>query len=327
MPSQDSSLREIEIKLSAHGDTLKKIVNHSIFKQYSQVTWRQKALLNQYIDSPDYHLTKAGMALRVRKDGEQYIQTLKTKGNSIGGFSERDEFDWYLNQPQLDTSLLVAPYWPEALAEFDKTKLATIFSTDFIRNYAQFIWIVDGVDALIEVAIDKGTVQAKQQQANICELELELKSGSAETMLNFAVELASHFPLTPCNLSKAERGYRLIDPSGYKKVVNKGPVEDSVNTQIKHCVAISQYYWEYYCWQAESTKIMQWLDTLQQLYSLLKKHQIEVLADLLAPILLDWQAIASSHQAFLQNKVFEESTNTRWGVFLLSVSRWLLNNH
>lgn len=327
MPSQDNSLREIEIKLSAKEKTLEKIVNNPVFNRYGNAIWQQKKLLNQYIDSADYQLTKANVALRVRKDGEQYIQTLKSKGNSVGGFSARDEFDWYLNSSQLDRSLLVSPYWPEKLHGFDKSSLMTIFSTDFVRQYAQFIWDVDGEQALIEVAVDQGTVKALHQQTGICELELELKSGNANTMLNFAIELASQFPLIPSNLSKAERGYRLINPDVYKKTMVGVPVEGSFDDQVKYYLAVSQYYWETYNWQPELSRLVSWVEALQNLCTLLKDQNIEELISLLEPMLLDWKKIIEMDSKEWHKKVFEESNCTRLGVFLLSASHWLLNRH
>lgn len=324
MSNQENSLREIEIKLSAKQETLKKILNNPVFNRYGDITWQQKKLLNQYIDSEDYQLKKARVALRVRRDGEHYIQTLKAKGNSVGGFSERDEFDWYLSSPRLDRSLLVSPYWPESLYGFDKSLLKTVFSTDFTRQYAQFFWSVNEEQAQIEVAIDQGVVEANQQQTSICELELELKSGSADTMLSFAIDLATCFPLIPSNLSKAERGYRLIDPSAYKEAGIKLPIQNSFDDQIKHYLAASQYYWEDYSWSTESTSLVRWLSALQALYTLLKKQKVEWLVELLEPMLLDWTKTAQTEWA---QKVVEEASSTRLGVFLLSTSRWLLSGH
>lgn len=322
MPSQDNSLKEIELKLSATNETLEKIVGHSFF---GNTTWQQKELLNQYIDSVDHQLTKAQVALRIRQDGNQYIQTLKSKGNSVGGFSARDEFDWYLNTPQLDVSLLVSPYWPESLVEFDKSSLTTIFSTNFVRQYAEFMWQVGGEQARIEVAIDQGVVQAGDQQTEICELELELRSGSVNAMLNCALELASHYPLIPSSLSKAERGYRLINPHPYKKTLMKPLSGSSVEEQVKYYVATSQYYWECYSWQPDYASLVSWVNVLEALYTLLQKHNITVLVELLEPILLDWKQIIVADQNNLYKSVVEETTGTRLGVFLLSASHWLLN--
>ncbi|WP_215201240.1 CYTH domain-containing protein, partial [Escherichia coli] len=49
---------------------------------------------NQYYDTPGRELARAKVALRMRRDGEQYIQTLKSRGQSVAGLSERNEWDW-----------------------------------------------------------------------------------------------------------------------------------------------------------------------------------------------------------------------------------------
>lgn len=324
--TNDNSLKEIEIKLSATQDTLEKVLRSDLFARHTSLLWQQKELLNQYIDSADYQLSKAKVALRVRKDGNQYIQTLKSKGSSVGGFSARDEFDWYLSTPELDKSLLVSPYWPKVLEDFDKSQLTVIFATDFVRKYAQFLWKNDSEEAQIEVAIDRGCVQTADKSAAICELELELKSGSAEVMLDFAIELATHFPLFPNDLSKAERGYRLLNPNAYKKVMTIMSNDASELEQVEYYLKASQYYWESYGWQADPAKLIDWLVSLQKLQALFIKQENNHLLELLTPILLDWQGAINATADQLHDKVSQELDNTRWGVFLLSVSRWLLNS-
>ncbi len=50
----------------------------------------------------------------------------------------------------------------------------------------------------------------------ICELELELREGEPAALLELACELAAEdSPLMPCDISKAERGYRLFDAGSY----------------------------------------------------------------------------------------------------------------
>ncbi len=58
--------------------------------------------MNQYFDTPERDLAKAKVALRLRRDGEEVIQTLKTRGQSIAGLSERNEYDWHLAKAKLD---------------------------------------------------------------------------------------------------------------------------------------------------------------------------------------------------------------------------------
>ncbi len=68
----------------------------------------------------------------------------------------------------------------------------------------------------MEAALDLGKVVAGDNQEEICELELELRQGDAAALLELAAELAADLPLMPCDISKAERGYRLFDPNSYE---------------------------------------------------------------------------------------------------------------
>lgn len=325
MSDQNSStLKEIEIKLYASKEVIKQVYESTLFSTYSQSAWQTKTLLNQYIDTSNYALTKAKVALRVRKDDTVYIQTLKTKGASVGGFSERDEIDWYLSTPNLDTSLLQGAYWPKTLEKIDKTTLHTLFSTDFTRHYSLFTWKHEGEEAEIEVALDTGVIQADQKQDDISEVELELKKGSASAMLAFAIELAKQFPLTPADSSKAERGYRLLAPQSYSLPV-LDQIPDAPLAKLRYCLSASQRLWESYLWQPNTSKLQNWIEVLQILLAQLQVFQADLLCQRLQEIISDWLCVLNEGIEEQQLKVNEEKAKTRWGVFLLMTSHWLLN--
>lgn len=69
---------------------------------------------------------------------------------------------------------------------------------------------------VIEAAIDQGFVVAGKRKEAICELELELREGAPEALLELAAELSASLALMPCDISKAERGYRLLEPDSYE---------------------------------------------------------------------------------------------------------------
>jgi inorganic triphosphatase YgiF len=61
----------------------------------------------------------------------------------------------------------------------------------------------------IEVAFDEGMIASGNRTRPICEVELELKSGNARDLYEFAAKLAGALPLRLDIVSKAERAYRL----------------------------------------------------------------------------------------------------------------------
>lgn len=85
---------------------------HPLLKKRNKSGWQTHELFNQYYDTANRDLAAARVALRLRRDGEQIIQTLKSRGQSVAGLSERNEWDWYLQKAKLDTGLLTDDCWP-----------------------------------------------------------------------------------------------------------------------------------------------------------------------------------------------------------------------
>ena len=206
---------ETEIKLRVAPEALETLRNHPLLAERVQGDWTTGTLYNQYYDTEDRALAAARVALRVRRDDDQFIQTLKSKGQSVAGLSERNEWDWQLSAAALDLTLLDDSCWPASLADLDKLLLQPVFTTDFQRTKAILRWQRDAEQVEVEVALDQGQVLADGRVEPICELELELRSGPATALLELAVTLAADVALMPCDISKAERGYRLYDPTSY----------------------------------------------------------------------------------------------------------------
>lgn len=211
--------KETEIKLRTTPETLEALRAHPLLEARRQGEWQSGPLLNQYFDTPQRDLAGAKVALRMRRDGDRAIQTLKSRGQSVSGLSERNEFDWYPEKPELDVALLDDSCWPQALAGLDKSLLQPIFTTDFQRTKVLLRWERESVDGMetveVEAALDLGKVVAQEREEIICELELEIRQGPAVAVLELALELAGDVPLMPCDISKAERGYRLFDQASY----------------------------------------------------------------------------------------------------------------
>ena len=198
--------KELELKLDLGGQQ-KGVVMHlieGVFKKEGlSIEFSSKLLINQYYDTPEFDLNAHKMALRIRDLGGRYVQTLKTKGNSVDGFTERGEWEWDVcdisQRPELLTERDV---WPEGI---DVAKLAVVFETNFERQSAEF----DFLGARIELAIDFGEVVSLGKTELINELELELKGGQVDGLKAFGKLLLDALGAKPGDISKAERGYRL----------------------------------------------------------------------------------------------------------------------
>lgn len=335
--------KETEIKLRASRETLTALRDHPLLSARNRSGWQRVELCNQYYDTAARDLAHARVALRVRRDGDQFIQTLKTRGQSVAGLSQRNEWDWYLDGAELDVSLLGDDCWPASLATLDKASLQPLFTTDFAREKADIGW-GEGDDAVqIEAALDLGTVRAGDGEEEICELELELRQGRPEALLELAVSLAADLPLVPCDISKAERGYRLLDPSSYNLSLSapelsaEQPLDDAFAALAWHLLGSSQRLAEQYRYTGHWRLLEQWLQQLIELRALLgslgqagPRASSRVLRETLDALLSDWRPrllAGQADEALRQSAPAQfaaELDQTRWGLFSLQLSQWLL---
>ncbi|NLD00188.1 MAG: CYTH domain-containing protein, partial [Gammaproteobacteria bacterium] len=267
--------KETEIKLRVSPESLATLREHPVLAARCVGEWQTRELLNRYYDTADFALANSQVALRIRRDGEQLIQTLKSKGASVAGLSERNEFDWQLKSNRLVLSHLDDSCWPKSLAELDKKQLKAVFSTDFKRQFAELRWLREGVETVIEVALDQGLVVAGQQQEDICEMELELREGDPAALFELALELAADVALMPCDISKAERGYRLFDANSYSvaaepaQLTTDMPLDDAFTAIAWQLLGNSQRLAEQYRFNGHWKLLEQWLQQLVSLRAVL----------------------------------------------------------
>ena len=189
-------------------------------------------LLNRYFDTPTMALSQSGAALRIRQqqvlgqnmgqntdqDDCQIIQTLKTRGTSVGGLHQRMEWDWLLAEVELDLELIQNGDAKDHLsADINLANIGALFTTDFQRK----AWLYKQDDTVIELVLDQGSVSTDEHSVDLLELELELKQGDAEIIFQLAQSLAKQCPVLMSDISKAERGYGLLARSEKSPQIKK----------------------------------------------------------------------------------------------------------
>lgn len=166
-------------------------------------------LLSTYFDTPDKAIMKFGAGLRLRKIGEQWLQTVKSNGQAIDGLHQRDEWEHALAGPEFDKSLLQQTViGPLVDSVTIWTHIEPLFTTEFER---EVWWLKLANDTLVELAYDIGEVRAGDKRIGIHEIELELKQGDIAVCLALAESLKSALPLQPSDISKAGLGYGLLN--------------------------------------------------------------------------------------------------------------------
>ncbi len=160
-----------------------------------------------YYDTPDQLLRRQRVALRVRREGERWIQTLKGGGGVKGGLHTRDEWNWEIPSRELQLSCFREAGWGDGLS-FEA--LTPVFSTVFERR----VWWLRQPGTAIEVALDEGEVCFGDHRVPFIEVELELKEGCAAALFELAEHFATRVPCWPGFVSKAARGYGLCNATG-----------------------------------------------------------------------------------------------------------------
>jgi len=194
---------EVELKLALAEAHQARFLRHPLLK--GALGRHVETLDNIYYDTSDLALRRRGIALRLRRQGRQWLQTVKLAGSSAAGLSSRPEWETpYAGH--FDFSAVDLPpvrRWlerPRLLA-----RIVPICETRFRRTTWKFA--ADG--GFVLLTLDRGWIVADGRREAISELELELAGAPVSAIFGIAAQLARHVPLAPSVLSKAERGYRL----------------------------------------------------------------------------------------------------------------------
>ena len=209
---------ETELKLRIAPEQLAKLKRHALLRTLQVTRPATRRLYNIYYDTPKLELHKSGMALRLRRTGRQWLQTLKGGGSIKAGMHLRNEWEVPVKGMALEFSSLQTAEWDEHLPKALRKKLQPVFVTDFSRSSRMLQW----QGAQIELCMDQGSVSTEQHSTPVCELELELKSGQPQQLFELALAILDIVPFELEVVSKAEQGYRLL--SGYADKPVKGSV-------------------------------------------------------------------------------------------------------
>ncbi|WP_299010426.1 inorganic triphosphatase [uncultured Shewanella sp.] len=214
---------EIELKLLFQQQNKKSIID--LFDSLNDCEAKPLVMLkNKYFDTSDLQLRRWNMGLRIRQVGFKKEQTIKTAGTVIGGVHNRPEFNVNIEQDFPNLALFPSHIWPNNTElECVNNALKCLFSTDFQRQ----CWHIRWNNSLIEVALDIGSIHVDALNESICELELELISGTRESLIALAEYLLAKIPMRFGQSSKAKRGYALAVKAGIIHAENRDQLSDT----------------------------------------------------------------------------------------------------
>ncbi len=233
--------REIELKLDASPEDLRRLQRHPLVRSLTQARAVTQNLESVYFDTEEHDLAAANFGLRIRRAGSRRVQTVKGERSASGGLFERTELEVPIDGDEPDLARIYDPDLRARLIEISDGKpLIAIFRTDFRRTRrvlrkGESEWMLD---------VDVGRITAGERHVPVHEVELELRSGEPAKLFDFALLLQERFDVRPAARSKAERGYALARgegaaarPSPRVHLEPSATLDDGVAAILSHCLA------------------------------------------------------------------------------------------
>lgn len=170
----------------------------------------RRSITSIYYDTPDLALKRRALALRIRKEGRLYLQTVNAA--TAGALSGSDERRWQSMVPHAVPDLS-PPELRQWLGDLDPAGLRPVFASRIRRSLRQ---LRPTPDTLIDVVFDRGLLATPGgSELAISEIDLDLRDGDAQALFEIARALNRTAALQLEPRSLAVRGYALLaDPDG-----------------------------------------------------------------------------------------------------------------
>nr|WP_315041590.1 CYTH and CHAD domain-containing protein [uncultured Moraxella sp.] len=210
-------MHEIELKFNVPSH-----YQASTLQQINTTTAKKQRLSAYYFDTADNLLAKQGIALRIRYENGQWVQTLKTHGD---GIAKRIELNTVLPIRQTPTQIDVTTLKPDLAHITNLTviaQLTKIMPIDILNQTLQVRYFTDieriyriikKNNSQIEVAYDIGKVaigKAPKDSYPIHELEFELITGEVADLIDITKSWCISQKLYLSTVTKAHRGSLLL---------------------------------------------------------------------------------------------------------------------
>ncbi len=207
-----------------------------------------------YFDTPDRRLAAAGMALRLRKEGRRWVQTLKAAGpNAMQRIEHNVPLSGAMSVPAgavpgVDPLRHAGTPGGELLnaalaardGEQSASRLVALYRTDIWRR-TRTLRVRGGS---VELAFDSGEILARDRRRPVCELEFELLRGQAVAVIDAARRWVRRHGLWLDVRSKAEQGDRLARGIVLGPAIKAGAVQldramsadAALHAVVAHCL-------------------------------------------------------------------------------------------
>lgn len=196
---------ETELKLLVPPRSIRRLGAHPLLRGRGRAVRRK--LYSIYFDTPKLDLWRQGVALRLRREGKRWVQTVKAGGSVHGGLHRRIEAEAEVTGPVPDFSRIRDRELAGTFASRRlRAQLKPVFTTNFTRDSTLLEF---DAGTRVEASVDHGVIRSGKRVEGVSEIELELKAGAPHRLYDLALKLAQDVPLSIGDRSKAARGYAL----------------------------------------------------------------------------------------------------------------------
>lgn len=186
---------EFEVKFRATPEA-QRAIRDAFSGEFSQMQMQ-----TTYYDTPAGSLAARWYTLRRRMENECSVCTLKIPEKGLG----RGEYEVLCDDILQAIPELGRLSGVSELSQLTAPGVVPVCGARFTR-LAQTVQLPD---CTVEIALDTGELTGGGKCVPLCEVEVELKSGSREAVMSFAKELARRFSLVPETGSKFRRALAL----------------------------------------------------------------------------------------------------------------------
>ena len=235
--------QEIEIRFAAPERELKRLAKISSLEGFDVGRAATRRLNTIYYDTQDLCIAKAGLCLRVRRNGRGYVQTVKDESSGALA-SERHEYVCHLSSSEPDLDGVPDDGVRARLKALATTlSLTPVIETEIQRTTRS---VKNTSGDRIELAVDRGEIRTLMNghtSLPVSEVELELKEGAPAALYEVARRLSRRSSLTVNTESKSARGFRALEgeqigahKAGRTQLSPDCSAEEAFRLTLLHCL-------------------------------------------------------------------------------------------
>ncbi|MEM9062717.1 MAG: CYTH and CHAD domain-containing protein [Pseudomonadota bacterium] len=231
-------MREIELKISLDAAQERQLRASRDLMALSDGAERAHSLWSVYYDTEDHALRRDGIALRLRRQGRSWVQTLKiVDSEMINGLSQPEEIEYAVAGQTIDLTRIPDHDLREHVMGLARPGLKPVAETRFRRT--RRVLKLPECGASVELAIDKGKVGSGARSEPFIEAEIELIEGAPAALYDVAKRIFPKGPVRFSVQSKSERALALTVPEIAPPSVRKARPVDLSQVQSVEQAAIA----------------------------------------------------------------------------------------